>query len=304
MLDARGSSSATLGFLLKRIMFETPFRWDLTHRTHLGNLVEGERAASYDAFLDHLLPCCSRLLAFAGNSDLIFVGRSPESIFDHLSGLLFDSLWFDRLELLHFSMRFSEESEIRKEHPDAVEAMRSYLQQLGLHPEGLATRRRPAAFIDLVATGDTFGRLTTFLHNWARDIKYDWKAVKRRIRLVGITEKTKTSPRTWRWQQHAHWLPLLDRGAVKNVSVPRDLWEYLGNYQDKVSQSYTPSRWGDPALSSPSHEDQHLKALRLAFELFELGRKKEQREQFASLLVREPAMKYGWFRMLAQEIRS
>jgi hypothetical protein len=97
-------------------------------------------------------------------------------------------------------MRFREESEIRKEHPEAIEAMRSYLQQLGLHPEGLATKRRPAAFIDLVR--------------------------------------------------------------------------------------------------------QQLKALRLAFELFELGRKEERREQFASLLVREPAMKYGWYRMPAQEIRS
>jgi hypothetical protein len=155
-----------------------------------------------------------------------------------------------------------------------------------------------------VATGDTFGRLTTFLYNWSKDMKCDWNAVKRRVRILGITERTKTSPKTWRWQQHATWLPLLGRGAVKNVSIPRDLWEYLGNYQDKVSRSYTPSRWGDLALSSPSHSDRHIKALRLAFELFELGRKKERREQFASLLVKEPAMKYGWFRMLVQEIRS
>jgi hypothetical protein len=67
-------------------MFEIPFRWDLTHRNHLGSLVDGEPAESYAAFLDHLLPCCSRVLAFGGDSDLIFVGRSPESIFDHLSG--------------------------------------------------------------------------------------------------------------------------------------------------------------------------------------------------------------------------
>ncbi len=176
-------------------MFEPPFRWNLTHRSHLGNLLEGERAVSYDTFLDHLLPCCSKVIAFADDSDIIFVGRSPESIFDYLSGLLFDSSWFDRLELLHFSMRFKEESEIRKEHPEAVEAMRSYLQQLGLHPEGLATRCRPVAFVDLVATGDTFGRLTTFLYNWAKDVNYDWNAVKRRIRIVGITERTKTSPK-------------------------------------------------------------------------------------------------------------
>lgn len=285
-------------------MFEIPFRWDLTRRNQLGTLLEGEPAATYSAFLDHLLTCCSRVVAFAGDSDLIFVGRSPESVFDHLSGLLFDSPWFDRLDLLHFSMRFREESEIRKEHPEAVAAMRAYLERLGLHPEGLATRSRPAAFIDLVASGDTFGRLTTFLHNWAQDIGYDWNAVRRRIRLVGITERTKTSPKTWRWQQHATWLPLLGKGAVKNVSIPFDLWNYLGNYQDKVSLSYTPSRWGDPALSSPTRDERQLKALRLAFEVFELGRERERREQFVSLLVRERAMQYGWFRMLVQELRS
>lgn len=283
---------------------ETPFRWDFSRRNRLGGLINGERAWTYDAFSEHLLRCCARVLALAGDSDLIFVGRSPESIFDHSSGLLLDTTWFERLELLHFSMRLREESEIRKEHPEAIQALRSYLRRLALHPEGIATRRRPAAFIDLVATGDTFGRLITFLHDWAEEIKYDWNGVRRRIRLVGITERTKTSPKTWRWQQHAPWLPLLGGGSVKNVSVPRDLWEYLGNYQDKVSRSYTPPRWGDPALASPSYSDRQLKALRLALELFELGRVRERREQFVSLLVKEPAMKYGWFRMLVREIRS
>jgi hypothetical protein len=285
-------------------MFELPFRWDLTRRNQLGSLVEGEAAATYNSFSDHLLACCSRAVAFAGDSDLIFVGRSPESIFDHLSGLLFDSSWFNRLELLHFSMRFREEAEIRKEHPEAVQAMRAYLESLGLHPEGLATRSRPVAFIDLVATGDTFGRLVTFLHNWSQDIGYDWNAVRRRIRLIGITERKKTSPNTWRWQQHATWPILLGRGSVKNVSIPFDLWNYLGNYQDKVSLSYTPSRWGDPALTSPTHDERQLKALRLALELFELGRTRERRQQFISLLVREPAMRHSWFRMLVQELRT
>ncbi len=284
-------------------MFELPFRWDLTRRNHLGTLVEGEATATYGSFPEHLLACCARVVAFSGDSDMVFVGRSPESIFDHLSGLLFDSSWFERLELLHFSMRFREEAEVRKEHPGAVPAMRAYLERLRLHPEGLATRARPAAFIDLVATGDTFGRLVTFLHNWSREIGYDWNAVRRRLRLVGITERKKTSPKTWRWQQHAEWLPLLGKGAVKNVSIPFDLWNYLGNYQDKVSLSYTPSRWGDPALSSPTRYEQQLKALRLAFKLFELGRARERREQFASLLAGEPAMRHNWFRMLVQELR-
>jgi len=96
---------------------------------------------------------------------------------------------------------------------------------------------------------------------------------------------------------------LLESRSVKNVSIPRELWEYLGNYQYKVSQSYTPSRWGDPELSLPSYSESQIKALRLAYELFELGRTKERRERFVSLLVKEPAMKHEWFRMLIQGIR-
>lgn len=112
-------------------MFSVPFRWNLTNRNHLGSLVEGEAAVSYPEFFEHLLSCCSKVLAFSGDSDLVFIGRSPESIFDHLSGLLFDTSWRDRLELLHFSMRFREEKAIRQEHPEAINAMREYFRHLG-----------------------------------------------------------------------------------------------------------------------------------------------------------------------------
>src|SRR5262245_56258085 len=162
-------------------------------------------------------------------------------------------------------MRFEVEEAIRQEFPEAIAAMRAYLQQLGLHPERIATRARPVAFIDLVLTGDTFGRLVTFLRNWTNAIDYDWNAVKRRIRLIGITEKTTTSPKTWRWQQQASWVSCLLSRSIKNVSIPRAMWQYLGDYQYKVSRSYTPSRWGDPELSLPSYSEQQIKALRLAY---------------------------------------
>lgn len=285
-------------------MFDPPFRWNITNQTQLGTLVKGDKAYVYDEFYEHILPCCSRVLSFADDSDLVFVGRSPESIFDHLSGLLLHTSWFDRLELLQFSMRFRDESEIRQQNPLAVNAMRSYLQTLGLHPEGLATRVRPAAFIDLVASGDTFGRLVTFLHTWSEEIKFDWKAVKRRIRLVGITARTKTSPNTWRWQQHVSWKSLLARGAIKNVSIPQEMWNYQGNLQEKVTRSYTPEHWVNPNASGPNHGDPHLRALRLAFEIFESGKTKERRGDLVSLMVAEPAMKEAWYRRLVQEIRA
>ncbi len=112
-------------------------------------------------------------------------------------------------------MRFRDEEKIRHEHPEAIKAMRGYLEQLNLHPAAIATQKRPTAFIDLVLSGDTFGRLITFLCNWSNEIGYEWQAVSRRIRLVGITIRTKTSPNTWRWQQYAEWIALLQKGSVK-----------------------------------------------------------------------------------------
>jgi len=285
-------------------MFDKPFRWNLTHRHHLGSLLDGERASIYSCFYDDLLRCCSKVLAFAGDSNLVFVGRSPENVFDFLSGLLFDSSWFERLELLHFSMRFREESKIKKEYPEAIDAMRQYLGHLGLHPAAIATKNRPVAFIDLVLSGDTFGRLITFLFNWSNEIGYEWQAVSRRIRIVGITIRTKTSPNTWRWQQHADWVKLLDSRAIKNISVSRDFWSYLGDYQPKVSRSYTPDRWGDPSLAMPGYTADQLKALRLAFDLFELGRTKDKRLECVSHLTEEAAMKNAWFRNLVMELSS
>ena len=281
-----------------------PFRWNLTRRNELGRLTSGERTRTYDAFSDQLLTCCVRVLALSGDSDLIFVGRSPESIFDHLSGLLFNSSWFDRLELLHFSIGIRDDSVTNQEEPKATKAMRAYLRRLELHPEAIATKPRNVALVDLVSSGTTFGRLIALFQEWCEDTKFDWNAVRRRIRLVGITKRTETSPKTWRWQQHATWLPLLAKGAVKNISIPRELWEYLGDYQEKVSPSYTPARWGDLALSAPSYSDEQMRALRLAFDLFELGRQPERKEQFTSLLVKQTAMKEAWFRTLVQEIRS
>lgn len=201
-------------------------------------------------------------------------------------------------------MCFRDENKIRQENPEAVIAMRQYLEQIGLHPEDIATRKRPVAFIDLVLSGDTFGRLITFLFNWSNDIGYEWNAVSRRIRLVGITIRTKTSPNTWRWQQHADWIHLLKNGSVKNVSVSRDFWSYLGDYQPKVSRSYTSEHWGDSELSSPSYREDQLKALRLAFDLFELGRRKEKRLKFVSCLTEESAMKHVWFKSILMELRS
>ena len=200
-------------------MYQPPFRWNIQKRNELGSLLDGPEAATIPGLLDELLPCCARIIGFSGDSDLFFVGRSPESIFDHLSGLLLDSSWAERPRLLQFSMRYWFNPGMQLNRDKARAGIRAYFSYLGLQPAALARRPRPVALVDLVASGGTFKNLVTLLHEWAEETGADWDAARRKIRIVGITQREKQGPNAWRWQQHADWLSLLERGAVKNVSV-------------------------------------------------------------------------------------
>ncbi len=281
-------------------MYDLPFRWSLENRTSLGTLIDGPFSPLDPVFLHELTLCCARIVAFSGDFELCFVGRSQENCFDYLSGLLFDSTWADRLHLLHFSLRFSHPNI----QPQAWSALRAYFTAVGLDPKHLIRRMRPVTFVDLVASGGTFGTIVQFLRRWTQEWGEDWNAVKRKIRLLGITMQGKTSPKTWRWQQHAHWVRLVERGAIKNISTPWWFWDQLANQQAKVTQSYTAERWGSREANDPRTNLGHAEALKRALQLFDLGKNKESRQTFTRHLSEEKAMAYPWLRALILELRS
>src|SRR5215472_2668966 len=133
--------------------FQPPFRWNLRVRESLGGLLEGPPAPAYPEFLDDLLGCAARCLALSHNGDLCFIGRSPESLFDLLSGLLFDTPWIDRLRLVQFSMRNLDLRAVRRRLPGALDSLHSYFRSLGLGPEEVIAAAHPLVFIDLVSSG-------------------------------------------------------------------------------------------------------------------------------------------------------
>jgi len=245
--------------------------------------------------------CCARILALCDNADLCFVGRSPENLFDHLSGLLSDSSWSRRLQLLQFSWRWVDEDRISSH---ALAALRTYFETTRLDPWSLACRAHPVAFVDLVDTGETLGNLVAFLCQWAWQQGEDWEAVKRKIRIVGITARSQAGAATWRWQQHAQWVTLVQRRAIKNVSISEQMWYYLAAQQEKVTERYGHRRWGSRVAAVPQYNAKRLQALRLAAWLFDLGRDKEWRHAFARCLSQERAMIYPWFRRLVLELEG
>src|SRR5215467_8668866 len=81
-----------------------PFRWDLVRPDQLGTLLDGYEAPDL-WFATDLIACAAKVLARCGGGRILFVGRSADSIFDLLSGVLADTSWRDRLDRLPFSFR-------------------------------------------------------------------------------------------------------------------------------------------------------------------------------------------------------
>lgn len=280
-----------------------PFRWNLARPHELGRLADVPPAESYPDFVPDLLAAAARLMGDVADADLVFLGRSPESLFDLLGGILAGTPWAARLTLLPFSMRGRSETEIRRELPGAIEALRRQLAAAGLDPATLPGRPRPVALVDLVSGGTTFGNLARVLARWTREAGGDWTAVRRRLRFVGLTRRTQTSPKTWRWQQHADWPRELGIRAIRNVSLPGRLWTYLGDDQAKTTGSHPPWRWAGPKPPHPPRSAGARAALSLALSLYRLGLRRATRDEFARRLARGPAGSRRAVRALVQAVR-
>ncbi|MGQ0843518.1 MAG: hypothetical protein ACT4QF_05245 [Sporichthyaceae bacterium] len=276
----------------------TPFRWSLVPREQLGTLVAGIDPPRLPD-LDELVDCAAKTLARCGGGRLLFVGRSADSLFDLLSGVLAGTDHRDRLARLAYSVR--EDPAVMS--ADQIAQARAILAASGLSPEHL-TGREPIALVDLVAGGRTFTGLFHLLREWAVEQDVPWEIARQRLRFVGITSRRPTSPKTWRWQQHVDWLEELPAGAVVNVSLDPDLWTYWAEQQPKLTRSLHPGQWNIPEQPGPRHDEAARAALAEAVALVDLGGRRTTRVAIARVLEREPAFAHHWLRLLAAQIRQ
>lgn len=276
-----------------------PFRWDLVGPDPLGRLLEDSAPPSL-WFLDALVACAAKVVARSHDGRLVFVGRSADSIFDLLSGVFAGSSRRDHLGRLPFSFRGDASTLSRRE----VREARVLLAACGAAPEEMARAPRPVTFVDLVARGYTFTNLYRLLRAWSDERKRPWAELRRKVRFVGITIRTKTSPKTWRWHQHADWTTELTARSVANVSLDERVWCYLGNDQPKLTRSFRPELWVLPEADGPQHDDATRRALAEAVAVVAAGRSRQTRMALRRVLMREPAYARPWLRALVTELRT
>ncbi|MEU7850259.1 hypothetical protein AB0B69_22900 [Micromonospora parva] len=275
-----------------------PFRWDLVSPAQLGALLDAVPEPDL-WFLPDLLECAGKVLARSADADLYFVGRSPDSIFDLLSGALAATTWCDRCHQLPLSL-WSDPDAMT---PAQVAQFRSNLSRLGITPHGLAHRQRPVAFVDLVFGGRTYENLFHLLRRWISEERAAWSVIRTKVRFIGITARTKTSPNTWRWYQAAPWATHLPRRALVGVSLRRWVWEYFGDHQHKITRSFPVARWLDQDTHVPARDPKALAALAEAVAIVAYGRSPEGRAGLTAAITGEPTMRQPWVRSLVTELR-
>ncbi|MCY9782937.1 hypothetical protein KIK06_03410 [Nocardiopsis sp. EMB25] len=276
-----------------------PFRWNVARGDRLGSLLDGH---GYEPlYLSELTECAAKVLARSSDGDLYFVGRSADSVFDLLSGVLADTPYDARLHQLPLSLYGLDGMGLTGEERARL---RVNLTASDLSPKALAARRRPFVFADLVLHGSTFTNLHHQLCDWIEDERAAWNVIRAKIRYLGITAREKTSPNTWRWQQNKDWVAQLPGRAVRNVSIEGWLWRYLGNDQPKTARSFRRTRWADPEVTVPRRDEEARRGLAAAVALHQYGRTRGVREHVHEVLTGEPAFRESWLRDIARAIRG
>jgi hypothetical protein len=178
---------------------------------------------------------------------------------------------------------------------------RRVLAEVGVDPHSLARRGRPVTFVDVVHRGPTFTELYALLRAWIDDDRGAWPVIRRKLRFVGVTSRTKISPNTFRWQKHASWTSQLPARAVVNVSLDPYVWGYFGNGQTKLTRSYRPELWLADG-EGPRRDEQTRDALAEATALVLYGRSPAGRRALARAMVSEPALRESWLRTLTGQL--
>src|SRR5581483_10628311 len=81
-----------------------PFRWDVASPELARALGRGLRASVPRVHRRDVFSCAVDILRASGDSDLVFVGRSLESVYDFARGALARTRLADRVRLLQLSL--------------------------------------------------------------------------------------------------------------------------------------------------------------------------------------------------------
>ena len=101
----------------------------------------------------------------------------------------------------------------------ARSAMCEQFRSVGVDPASIASSPKPTAFVDLIFAGETFEKLVHLLVAWAAEERIDDRLMRRRVRIIGITERDETGATGPRWKR-TKWAAHFQPRDLRGVAVP------------------------------------------------------------------------------------
>lgn len=283
-----------------------PFRWDLSRREQLGALVDPETNPPPEMREEDRLELrrvAARVLAMSQGADLAFIGRTPENLFDYLSGAFLGLPRLPELALVPFSLRWMPEGGLEQMPAANRKGLLNHIRGSILSPEKVASSASGVALVDFVAYGGTFQSLTAVLMATALEDGIDWNAVQRKLTYIGLRSRTKNSPNTHRWQQKAGWLDLVPDAQVRNVSCEPGWIMLLANWQPKTTPPFSFGRWPEEEDAPVPRRPENLEALAMAVSLFDLGNTRDERHALAGEMAETFQYRHRSVRQMASQLR-
>jgi len=268
-------------------MSETPPPWTELRDSVLERLVNEARPYEFYGFRQELLEACAAVVAASASNDLVFVGRSPENLYDLLSALFKRTRRAPRLSLAPFSMRTGESgaaASLSQTNEEAIAGLQHHFSSLGLLPADLAENSRSVSFVDCVGWGTTLCNFEEMLEILAERQSINFASVSAKIRYIGLT-KSSLGWTHWRNDEKSKGVKFFEEDRATVVPLSSKLWNHLADWQPKTLESYGPDQWAQP-VEIPSIDEDRAAAISLAVDLRRFGRSRDVRRAFAAMLSR------------------
>ena len=265
----------------------------------LERLVAQVGLREFYGFREQLLEACADVLAESEGKALVFLGRSPENLYDLLRALLRQTWRAPRLLLLPFSFRdgcAGTASRMARLGDEALEGLERHLHEAGLDPQQIAEHPCGVAFVDCVGWGTTFGNLDETFEVLTKRREIRARTVSSKIRYVGLA-KASLGWTHWRNDEESRGARFFAQGRAGVVSISSQLWRHLADRSPKTTDSYTLGQWGEPPRL-PVLDEGRAQAIRLATELLAFGSARDVRRAFAAKLGRRASDDRPWLRSL------
>lgn len=283
--------------------------WAEAREDALDQLVEKARLRArlreFYGFREQLLETCADVLAQAEGRTMVFLGRSPENLYDLLRALLRGARRAPRLVMFPFSFRVGTAgtaTRLARAGGLAIERIARHLDEARLGPAAIANHPSGVLFVDCVAFGTTFGNLDEMLRLVAERRGADPQLMLDNVRYVGLT-KASLGWTYWRKDEESQGARFFAEGRASVVPISTRLWCHLAGDTPKTTDSYTPERWAEPPRLSPLDEDR-AEAIRLATELRLFGGQRDVRRAFAGMLGRRAHDRPWLGSLIASLLRS